>query len=262
MFIVGELLNGMYKEVGRAIQAKDKATIQQLALEQVKSGADALDLNCGPISKDQVSDMRWLVETVQEVVQISLCLDSTKPQAIEAALKLCAKKAVINSASADKEKLGILLPMALKYKARLIGLTLDKKGVPQDKERRVELAALIAAACQDAGFPLEDLFLDPIVLPVNVAQPQAKNVLDAIREFKLLAEPAPKTIVGLSNVSQGTCSRSLINRTFLTMATAAGLDAAILDPLDRELMDSLITAELVLNKQIYCDAYLEAYRKR
>lgn len=262
MFIVGELLNGMYKEVGAAIQAKDKKVIQRIALEQVKAGADCLDLNCGPVSKDPICDMQWLVEVVQEAVQISLCLDSTKPQAIEAGLKLAVKKAVINSTTADKEKLDILLPMALKYKARLIGLTLDKKGVPQDKERRVELAAVIVAACQDRGFSLEDLFLDPIVLPVNVAQPQAKNVLEAIREFKMLADPAPKTIVGLSNVSQGTCSRSLINRTFLTLAVGTQLDAAILDPLDRELMDSLITAELVLSKQIYCDSYLDAYRKK
>ena len=251
----------MYKEVGRAIQAKDKKPIQRLAQEQIKAGADCLDLNCGPVSKDQVTDMCWLVETVQEVAEVSLGLDSTKPAVIEAGLKLAKKKAVINSTSADQERLDILVPMAKKYKTYLIGLTMDKKGVPQDKDRRVELAATIAATCQDAGLPLEDLFLDPIVLPVNVAQTQGRQVLEAIREFKMLAEPAPKTIVGLSNVSQGTCSRSLINRIFLTMAVGAGLDAAILDPLDKELLDSLITAELVLSKQIYCDSYLDAYKK-
>ncbi|MDP3143019.1 MAG: dihydropteroate synthase [Candidatus Omnitrophota bacterium] len=262
MFIVGELINGMYKEVGRAIQQKDKKTIQRIAQEQVKAGASCLDINCGPVSKDPVSDMQWLIESIQETVEISLSLDSTKPAVIEAGLKLAQKKAVINSTSADQEKLDILVPMAKKYNTYLIGLTMDKKGVPQDKDRRVELAANIAAVCQDAGFPLEDLFLDPIVLPVNVAQVQGRQVLEAIREFKMLADPAPKTIVGLSNVSQGTCSRNLINRIFLTMAVGAGLDAAILDPLDKELMDSLITAELVLNKQIYCDSYLDAYRKK
>jgi len=262
MFIVGELINGMYKEVGRAIQQKDKKTIQKVAQDQVKAGADCLDVNCGPVSKDPVADMQWLVETIQEAVEVSLALDSTKPQVIEAGLKLAKKKAVINSTSADQEKLDILVPMAKQYKTYLIGLTMDKKGVPQDKDRRLELAAHIAATCQDAGFPVGDLFLDPIVLPVNVAQTQGRYVLESIREFKMLADPAPKAIVGLSNVSQGTCSRSLINRIFLTMAVGAGLDAAILDPLDKELLDSLITAELVLNKQIYCDSYLDAYRKR
>ena len=99
-------------------------------------------------------------------------------------------------------------------------------------------------------------------MPVNVAQSQMKDILESIREFKIISEPSPKTVVGLSNVSQGTCARSLINRTFLTMAVAFGLDAAILDPKDKELMDALITAELVLNKQIYCDSYLDAYRKK
>ncbi len=262
MFVIGELINGMYKNVEKAIKEKDKLTIQKIAKEQVAGGANCLDVNCGPVSKDPLSDMPWLVEAIQEVVDVPLSLDSTKPKVIEAGLKLARKKAVINSTSADEEKLNILLPLAKQYKTSLIGLTLDKKGVPQDRERRMELAAVIAAACQDAEFPLTDLYLDPIVLPVNVAQPQAKHVLESIREFKLLSDPAPKTIVGLSNVSQGTCARSIINRAFLIMAIGAGLDAAILDPLDKELMDGLITAELILEKQIYCDSYLDAYRKK
>jgi 5-methyltetrahydrofolate corrinoid/iron sulfur protein methyltransferase len=106
------------------------------------------------------------------------------------------------------------------------------------------------------------VYLDPIVLPVNVAQAQAREVLEAIREFRLLSDPAPHTVIGLSNVSQRTKHRSLINRTFLAMAVANGLSAAILDPLDKELMDAMITAELMLNKNIYCDSFLEAYRKK
>jgi len=100
------------------------------------------------------------------------------------------------------------------------------------------------------------------VLPVNVAQAQMQDILESIREFKIISEPPPKTIVGLSNVSQGTTVRSLVNRTFLVMALSFGLDAAILDPLDKDLMDAAISAELILNKNIYCDSYLEAYRKK
>lgn len=262
MYIIGELINGMYKQIGKAITDKDKKIIQEVAKKQVQVGASALDVNCGPLSKDPVSDMQWLIETIQEAVDISLSLDSTKPNVIEAGLKLVKRKAVINSTSADKEKLDILLPMAKKYKTFLIGLSLDKKGVPQDKDRRIELAATIAASAQEANFPVQDLFLDPVVLPVNVAQAQGVNVIESIREFKLLTTPAPRIIVGLSNVSQGACKRSLINRIFLVMAVGAGLDAAILDPLDKELMDSLITSELILNKQIYCDSFLDAYRKK
>jgi len=262
LFIIGELINGMYTNIGRAMKEKDKAAIQKCALEQIKAGADALDVNCGPASKNPVSDIQWLVEAIQEVTDKPLALDSSKPQVIESGLKVSRNKIIINSTTADSEKLDILVPLAKKYNTKLIGLTISTKGIPQNKDQRLELAAIIVANCAEKEFPIEDLYLDPIVLPVNVAQAQMSDILESIREFKILSEPSPKTIVGLSNVSQGTSVRSLINRTFLSMAVAYGLDAAILDPEDSELMDATITAELILNKQIYCDSYLEAYRKK
>ncbi len=262
MFIIGELINGMYKNIGEAIKDKDKAAIQKCALDQVKAGADALDVNCGPVSRTPASDIQWLIESIQEVTDKPLALDSSRPQNIEARLKIIKNKAIINSTTADPEKMNILIPLAKKYNAKLIGLTISAKGIPQNKDQRLELAANIVSGCVDLDFPVEDLYLDPIVMPVNVAQAQEKDILESIREFKIISEPAPKTIVGLSNVSQGTCVRNLVNRTFLTMAAAYGLDAAILDPLDKDLMDAAITAELILNKNIYCDSFLEAYRKK
>jgi 5-methyltetrahydrofolate corrinoid/iron sulfur protein methyltransferase len=262
MLIIGELINGMYKKIGQAIKAKDKAVIQGCALEQIKAGADILDINCGPASADPVRDIRWLAEIIQEVTDRPLALDSSKPQVIESGLKVIKNKVVINSTTADQEKLDSLVPLAKKHNAKLIGLAISNKGIPQNKDQRLELAAAIVANCVEQGFPVEDLYLDPIVLPVNVAQAQMMDILESIREFKIISEPSPKTIVGLSNVSQGSCQRSLINRTFLVMAISYGLDAAILDPQDKDLMDAAITAELILNKQIYCNSYLEAYRKK
>lgn len=262
MFIIGELINGMYKDIGRAIKEKNKEIIQKCALDEIHAGADALDVNCGPVSRDPISDIQWLVETIQEVTDKPLALDSSKYKVIESGLKVIKNKAIINSTTADLEKLEILVPLAKQYKARLIGLTISTKGIPQTKDQRLELAATIVATCTEAGFPIEDLYLDPIVLPVNVAQSQMKDILESIHEFKIISDPAPKSIVGLSNVSQGTRVRSLVNRTFLTMAVSYGLDAAILDPKDKELMDAAITAELILNKHIYCDSYLDAYRKK
>jgi 5-methyltetrahydrofolate corrinoid/iron sulfur protein methyltransferase len=262
MFIIGELINGMYQDIGEAIRGKDKAVIQKCALEQIKAGADALDVNCGPASRQPVSDIQWLVEAIQEVTDKPLALDSSKVAVIESGLKAIKNKVIINSTTADPEKLDILVPLAKQHNAKLIGLTISSKGIPQNKDQRLELAANIVAYCSEQDFPVEELYLDPIVLPVNVAQVQMKDILEAIREFKIISEPSPKTILGLSNVSQGTCVRSLINRTFLTMAVAYGLDAAILDPKDKDLMDAVITAELILNKQIYCDSYLDAYRKK
>lgn len=262
MFIIGELINGMYQHIGKAIKDKDKTVIQKCALDQIKSGADALDVNCGPASKDPVTDIKWLVEAIQEVTDKPLCLDSSKPKVIESGLSVIKNKGIINSTTADQEKLDTLVPLAKKYNAKLIGITISSKGIPQNKDQRLELAANIVANCAEKAFPIEDLYLDPIVLPVNVAQAQMKDILESIHEFKIISDPSPKTIIGLSNVSQGTCARSLINRIFLTMAISFGLDAAILDPLDKDLIDASITAELILNKQIYCDSYLDAYRKK
>jgi 5-methyltetrahydrofolate corrinoid/iron sulfur protein methyltransferase len=262
MFIIGELINGMYPNIASAIILRDKGAIQKCALEQISCGASALDINCGPDSKDPLIDLPWLVETIQDVTDIPLCLDSSKPQVILEALKASRNKTIINSTTADLEKLDILVPLAKQYKSQLIGITISQKGIPQNKDQRVELAAVIVAYCQDSGFPVEDLYLDPIVLPINVAQEQMNDILKSIGEFKILSEPSPKTVVGLSNVSQGAHAHSLINRTFLTMAVACGLDSAILNPKDNKLMDALITAELILNKNIYCDSFLEAYRKK
>jgi 5-methyltetrahydrofolate corrinoid/iron sulfur protein methyltransferase len=261
MLIIGELLNGMYKNVGQAIAKKDRLTIQRIAKAQVEAGADALDLNCGPLSKDQVMDMKWLIQTTEEVTDKTIVIDSSKPKVIEEVIKTARNKVIINSTTADAEKLEILVPLAKSCNAGLIALSINKKGIPQNKEQRLELAAGIVAFCMEKEFPVTDLYLDPVVMPVEAAQPQLKEILEAIREFKLLCEPAPKTIVGLSNISQGVSDRSLVNRTFLVMAQAAGLDAAIVDPLDEKLMQEMITAELLLNKHIYCKAYIDAYNK-
>jgi len=261
MLIIGELINGMFSNIAAALKDHDKAAVQKCALGQISSGADALDVCCGPASQNPIVDMPWLVETIQEVTDKPLCLDSSNPKVIAAGLKVARNKTIINSTTADPEKLQILIPLAKQYQSKLIGITISAKGIPQNKDQRLELAAVIIAAANQEGFSVQDLYLDPIVMPVNVAQNQIQGILEAIAEFKLLASPSPKTIIGLSNVSQGAKNRSLINRTFLTMAVASGLDSAILDPKDEELMDTLITAELILNKNIYCDSYLEAYRK-
>jgi len=262
MFVIGELINGMYSAVGEAIKEKNKKVIQDLCQKQISCGADCLDVNCGPASRSPATDMQWLIATIQEVTDKPLSIDSSKPEVVLAGLEVAKNSVMINSTTADPEKLAILIPLAKRYHAKLIALTLSSQGVPQNKDLRLELAAQIVSACSEAEFPLEDLYIDPVLLPINVAQSQLKDILEAIREFKIISEPAPKTIVGLSNISQGTKKRSLVNRTFLTMAVGYGLDAAIINPCDNELMDSLIAAELIMNKQIYCEAFLQAYRKK
>lgn len=262
MFIIGELINGMFRNVREAIAEKNKTVIWDLAIRQTEAGASALDVNVGPLSKDPIGDMCWLVETIQEKTNTRLCLDSTKPEVIEAGLKLTKNKAVVNSTTADVEKLDIVVPLSLRYNASLIGLALNKHGVPQDKDRRLELAAEIVGFCEASKFPINELYLDPIVLPINVAQAQSNLIFESMREFKLLSDPSPKVIVGLSNSSQGTKNRKIINRAYAVMGIISGLDSAILDPFDKELIDLIITAEVIQNKQIYCDSFLDAYKKK
>lgn len=262
MFVIGERINGMFENVAMAIKEGDKATIQDLALKQMEAGADALDVNVGPAAEDPLRTMEWLVKTISEVTDAPLAIDTPKFEVMEAGLKLCKNKAIINSTSGDREKLDKLLPLAKKYNASIIGLTMNKSGIPQNAESRAEIAAQIVTYAQEQRIDMNELYIDGVILPVNVAQDHSREVLETIRECKLLCDPPPKTILGLSNVSQKTLDRSLVNRTYLSMAIACGLDAAILDPLDTDLMNIMITAELLMGKQIYCDNYLEAYRKK
>lgn len=264
MFIIGERINGMFNDVAGAIKKKDAAVIQELAKKQILCGANALDVNVGPSSDKPKEVMEWLVKTITEVTDVSLAIDTTKADVMEAGLALCKTKPIINSVNANQDKMDTLFGLAKKYNASVIGLTMDKSGIPKDADGRLELAMKIIASAMDQGIPMSELYIDAVILPVNVAQVHAKEVLRTIRDVRMLANPAPKTILGLSNVSQGAPPKhkGLINRTFLTMAIGAGLDAAIMDAADKELMDAVITAELVMEKQLYCDSYLDAYRKK
>ncbi len=262
MLLVGERINGMFKDIGRAVAKKDPEPVRTWAIKQTEAGAHYLDVNTGPRAEDQVDAMKWLVKTIQEVTDIPLCLDSTNYDAIEAGLRLLKKPGMINSVHADREKIERVFPMAKEYNAKLIGLTMDKKGIPKDADSRTALAMELVAAADEFGFPIEDLYIDPLILPVNVAQDHAVEVLKTIQNAKTLSNPAPKTIVGLSNVSQKTVDRSLVNRTFMVMAMACGLDAAIVDVNDESLMDAVATARIILNEEVYADSYLKVFKSK
>jgi 5-methyltetrahydrofolate corrinoid/iron sulfur protein methyltransferase len=256
MFIIGERINGMFRSVARAIAERDEAAIRDLARRQVEAGANALDVNTGPTEGDPVDVMRWLVDTIQSVVDVPLAIDSAKIPVIEAGLRAARRPAIINSTTGAQAKLDTLLPLAAAHNASLIGLTIDERGIPRNAEARTEIALTIVARALEAGIEPNRLYLDPIVLPVSAAQDQCAAALKAIPDFKSLCDPAPKIAIGLSNVSQGTANRSLVNRTYLVMAMAAGIDGAILDPFDQELMDALRTASVLLNQDIFAENYL------
>lgn len=262
MIAVGERINGMFTDVKRAIQEQDKSVIQDLARGQTEAGASYLDVNVGTAAADKAATMRWLVETVQEAVDTPIAVDSQNIEVTRAGLQVCKNKSMINSTQADPEKLEAYIALALEHDADLVGLTMDARGVPQDVNTRLEIAATLITAAMEKGLEFQRLFIDPIVIPVNVAQDQPGKILEVIQQIRMLSDPPPHIIVGLSNLSQSTQERPLINRTFLVMAVAAGLDAAIVDVFDKELMDAWITAEMTLNKHIYSDSFLAAAKRR
>ena len=258
MIFVGERINGGFKDIQRAIKEKDKSIIQHWARVQTEAGANYLDVNMGAAS-NKIDDFLWMIETVQETVETPISIDTNKPAFIEKAIRACKHPPIINSTTADKEKLDQIVPLVVEHNASLIGLCMDKKGSPQDVNRRVELAAAIFSEVIEKGLPPERLFLDPVVMPLKFLQPQASHILEAISQFKLLSDPSPHIVVGLSNISSQSMEMKLINGTFLIMAIKAGLDAAICDVTDTELVNGAITAEVIQNKHIYSDSFLKAY---
>jgi 5-methyltetrahydrofolate corrinoid/iron sulfur protein methyltransferase len=269
MILMAERINGMFKDVKQAIADKNKKVIQDLAKKQTEAGATYLDINVGTAAADQEGTMQWLVETIQETCATPLCLDSQKLDVIAAGLKVVNAEngLILNSTPLNKknddEILDKFIEMAEKAgpKTGIITLTMDKNGVPQDIDTRVAIAAEIVSKAMEKGFDAQRLFIDPIVLPVKVpnAQVQPGNILSAMDQIKFLSDPAPHMTVGLSNISQGATERSLINRVFLAMAISHGLDSAIADVFDQDLMNIVATSDMLMNKQIYSDSFLKVY---
>jgi 5-methyltetrahydrofolate corrinoid/iron sulfur protein methyltransferase len=269
MQLIGERINGMFLDVKQAIADQDKKVIQDLAIKQTQAGAAYLDVNVGTAAADQEGTIQWLVESIQEVCQTPLCLDSQKINVIAAGLKVlnADNGGMLNSTPLNKKNdediLEKFFDMATQAgpKVNVITLTMDKNGVPQDIDTRVAIAAEIVQKAMEKGFDTQRLFIDPIILPVKVpnAQMQPGNILAAMEQIRFLADPAPHITMGLSNLSQGTNERSLINRVFLAMAISRGLDSAIVEVLDKELMDVVATSEMLMNKQIYSDSFLKVY---
>lgn len=241
-YVIGESLHVIAPPVRAAIEKRDTEFIQNLALRQVKKGAKAIDLNIGPQKKLGAEIMPWMVRSVQEVVDVPLSLDTTNSAAIEAGLQVCQKKAFINSTDATPERLEALMPLAAKYNANIISLTLGSTGLPTTADMRIELASeKILPVAAENNVPMTNIYLDPLVLTVNGNQDQAIQTIDAMRFFKQMADPPPYTTCGLSNISNS-CPREirpLLNRVYLVMMMGAGLDTAIADALDDELMETI-----------------------
>ena len=234
---VGENINVMSKTIGPAMKERQAAPILEMAKYQEKAGIDYLDLNIGPSRKAGQEVMDWIVKLVQGAVNKPLSLDTTNPDAMEAGLTAHKGKPIINSVSLQPERLERVLPMAKNYNAHVIGLLWGKEGMPRDANERAAMAVDFIYQANTLGIPTEDIWIDPIVSPVSVEINQVLSCLEFMSMLKDIA-PEAKSIVGLSNISNGTPNhlRPVLNRTYLVMLMKYGLHSAIVDAYDQELL--------------------------
>lgn len=261
MLIIGERINSTRPKIQEAIRSRNASYIVREAASQLKAGAGYIDINCAVTSGDELQDMDWAISVLQsELPDISICVDSPNYLAIERALKVYKAKGAIfiNSITGEEERIAKITPLAIRYSASLIALTMDSSGMPNTAEERMEIARKIAVRVGAAGFDMERLYFDALIRPISTEAEQAREFLRSIPMIKSLGRV--KTICGLSNVSFGLPARGSANAAFLSMAMHAGLDAAILDPTDAHISSAIAASEALLGTDEYCAGYIRAFR--
>ena len=246
MRIIGENIHILSPKVKEAVANRDRKFFQESAVRQVEAGAWALDLNVGPQKKLGHEILPWLVDAVQEVVDVPLSLDTTNLTAIEAACEIVKHQPFINSTSAEPERLEKVPLVAKKYNTRLIALTMRSEGIPVGADARVNIALEeLLPRADELGLPITDMFIDPLVLTVSGCQQYVPECIEAVRILQVAGDPPPGVIVGLSNVSNAVPNelRPLINRVYCVMLMGAGLNTCIADPLDADLREFIRVVE-------------------
>jgi 5-methyltetrahydrofolate--homocysteine methyltransferase len=261
MLIVAERINASRKGIRAALEKMDAEAIAQEARAQDAAGAAYIDVNGGTFPGREAELLSWLVDTVQAATDKPLCLDSSDPEAIAAALpRVKTKPPMINSINLERERYQRILPLALEHKAKLIALCQGEGALPAGAEQKVELASQLVERLTRAGIALDDIYVDPLVFPLGTDSQSAQATIAAIGAI-MARFPGVHTICGLTNVSHGLPARKLLNRTFLVGAMGRGMDAAILDPTDRELASALAAARAVYGQDDYCMDLIEAFRE-
>lgn len=259
MIIIGERINASRPRVKEALEKRDSKYIQDEAQTQINNGAEYLDMNCGLSGDTEPEDMEWLIKTVRKISNIPLCIDSPNPEAIERGIAASGNKDIINSITAEESRYVNILPLALKHDCGIIALTMDEKGMPDTADERFEIASRIFKILKKEGVEDRNMYFDPLVRPISSEPRQAEELLKAIPKIKSLGDV--KVLCGISNISYGLPRRKLINATFLSLALNAGLDGALVDPLDKATIAAISTTEALLGKDKYCMKFIQNHRK-
>jgi len=259
MIVVGELINMTRKRPRQAWADRDEETIAQMARDQAEAGADYIDVNSG-VAGEEAACMEWLVTVVQRAVDLPLCIDTTNPEALERALALARRPPMVNSVSAEKERWTSFLPLLQGVACRVVALLVGDGGLPRTVQDRLDSAAFLLEKLREAGVAEPDIFIDPCVIPVSTDSAAGSVFLQSLPALRARWAQV-HFIAGLSNISFGLPARPLMNRVFLALAVGAGMDAAILNPTDPNIVQVLLGAEALLGKDAYCRSYLKGFRK-
>jgi len=269
MLIIGECINSTTPEVLDAIAKRDVNFIRELARGQIEAGAEYIDVNAGARIDTELEDMEWLIKTVNDVVEVPLSIDSANPDTIKHGLEIYDQllkdnnkteiKAMVNSINGEPTHCEKVLPLVKEYDCEVIGLLMDENGIPSEPEDRVKIGSKIIDQLNKYKIPIDKLYLDMVIQPISTDSGKGITILETLKLVKQ-EFPEVKTVLGLSNISFGLPEKELINRTFLAMLMVNGLDAAIMNPLDRKILATLQTAKMLLNQDEFCMNYITAFR--
>jgi len=261
MIIVGELINASRKAITESIKNKDVEAIQSVAKQEQEAGAHYIDVNAGIFLDDEADYIRWLVRTVQAVVNGPCSLDSPNPKAIEAGLSVHQGTPMINSISLESDRYERMMPLIAGTDCKVVALCMSDAGMPKTAEDRLAIADKLINGLVQNRIPLENIYVDPLVQPISVDKTFGIEFLKAIALIKQKFVGV-HAMCGLSNVSYGLPGRPFVNQTFMSMAIALGLDGAIINPLDKRMMGNIIAAEALAGRDNFCMNFMKAHRAK
>ena len=257
--VIGERINTSRKLVQAAVADRDAGYIIEDVQKQQAAGANYVDVNAGARIGHEEEDMRWLIDTIQPVCKVPLSLDSPDPAILEMAFSMVKQKPMVNSISLEKERFNSMMPFLNGRQCKIVALCMDDKGMPESSADILERARTLVAELNGIGISTADIYVDPLVQPISTDSKKGTMVLDAVRAIKK-SFPEVHITGGLSNISYGLPQRHIINRTFVTLMMDAGMDSAIIDPLDKKIMAAIRTADMLLGHDAFCMNYLKGVR--
>jgi 5-methyltetrahydrofolate--homocysteine methyltransferase len=261
MIIVGELINASRKKIAEAIEKQDAPMIQQIAADQFQNGANYIDVNAGVFVGKEAQYMKWLVSTVQSAVNAPCSIDSPDPKVIHAALSVHQGTAMINSITLERDRFDTLLPIIAGTDLKVVALCMSDAGMPKTVDDRMRIADKLVNGLLLRHVPLGNIYVDPLVQPIATDTGFGFEFLQAIEKI-MTTFPGIHTLCGLSNISYGLPQRMFLNQIFMAMAITKGLDGAIVNPLDKTMMATILAAEALIGKDEYCSNYLSAFRAK